>query len=58
MRNVKIALIGCGGWAKRKYLPYLQNLPNVEVVAVCELVFPEERAEVAEIFPNTHFMKH
>lgn len=55
MRNVKIALIGCGGWAKRKYLPYLQNLPNVEVVAVCELVFPEERAEVAEIFPNTHF---
>ncbi len=45
MRTVKIAIIGCGGIANGKHLPALSKMPNVELVAFCDLV--EERAQAA-----------
>ncbi len=45
MRTVKIAIIGCGGIANGKHLPALVKMPNVELVAFCDLI--EERAQAA-----------
>ncbi len=45
MRTVKIAIIGCGGIANGKHLPALSKMPNVELVAFCDLI--EERAQAA-----------
>ncbi len=41
-RTVKIGIIGCGGIANGKHLPSLKKLPNVEIVATCDLI--EEKA--------------
>ncbi len=41
-RIVKIGVIGCGGIANGKHFPSLKKLPNVQIVAVCDLI--EERA--------------
>lgn len=53
----KVALVGCGSIAGAIYLPQLKTFPNVEVVAVCDIV-PErakayaERFGVREWYPN------
>ena len=39
---VRIGIIGCGGIANGKHLPSLKRLPNVAMVAFCDIV--EERA--------------
>ncbi|MEY2193853.1 Gfo/Idh/MocA family protein [Neobacillus sp. BF23-41] len=44
-RNVKVAIIGCGGIANGKHLPSLAKLKNVELVAFCDVLV--ERAEKA-----------
>ena len=44
-RIVKIGIIGCGGIAKGKHMPSLAALPNVEMVAFCDII--PERAENA-----------
>ncbi len=41
-RIVKVGIIGCGGIANGKHMPSLQKLPDVEMVAFCDLI--EERA--------------
>ena len=41
-RIVKVGIIGCGGIANGKHMPSLHALPNVEMVAFCDLI--EERA--------------
>ena len=46
MDKVKIGIIGCGGIANAKHMPSLKNLPNVEMVAFCDIV--EERAVKAK----------
>jgi len=42
MDKVRIGIIGCGGIANAKHMPSLKSLPNVEMVAFCDII--EERA--------------
>lgn len=42
---LKVAVIGCGGIANGKHLPSLSKLPEVELVAFCDII--EERARKA-----------
>lgn len=46
MREVKVGIIGCGGIANGKHMPSLSKLPNVKMVAFCDLEL--ERAEKAK----------
>ena len=41
-RIVKVGIIGCGGIANGKHMPSLHAIPNVEMVAICDII--EERA--------------
>ena len=41
-RIVKVGIIGCGGIANGKHMPSLKAIPNVEMVAFCDII--EERA--------------
>lgn len=45
-RIVNVGIIGCGGIANGKHLPSLKALPNVRLVAFCDLI--EERAKKAK----------
>jgi len=42
-RKVKVGVVGCGVVATAYYLPYLMNMDNVELIAVCDLY--KERTE-------------
>ena len=42
MRKVRIGIIGCGGIANNKHMPALRKIPEVEMVAFCDII--EERA--------------
>ena len=42
-RIVKVGVIGCGGIANQKHLPSLHKLPNVQLVAFCDIIV--EKAE-------------
>ena len=44
-RIVKIGIIGCGGIANGKHMPSLRQIPNVRMVAFCDI--KKERAEKA-----------
>ena len=44
-RIVRIGIIGCGGIANGKHMPSLKAVPNVEMVAFCDLIL--EKAEKA-----------
>ncbi len=44
-RTVKVGIIGCGGIANGKHMPSLKKLPNVEMVAFCDII--EEKARAA-----------
>src|SRR5689334_4285112 len=46
-KKVKIGIVGCGGIAKGKHLPALAKLPNVELVAFCDII-NERAVECAE----------
>src|SRR5699024_1522799 len=41
MSKLKVAVIGCGSIAQHRHLVEYENNPNVEIVAVCDIV--EER---------------
>ena len=45
MKKVKYAIIGCGGIANGKHMPAIKKLPDVEMVAFCDLIV--DRAEKA-----------
>ena len=45
-RIVKVGIIGCGGIANGKHMPALKALPDVQMVAFCDLI--EERAVQAK----------
>src|SRR5215208_7230340 len=49
MSRVKFGLIGAGGMANSVHYPSLAEMPDVELVALCELV-PEKRTKTAERF--------
>ncbi len=42
---LKVAIIGCGGIANGKHMPALKKIPNVEMVAFCDIVL--DRAQKA-----------
>lgn len=44
-KKLKIAIVGCGGIANGKHMPSLSMLPEVEMVAFCDII--EERAKKA-----------
>ena len=46
MEKLRIGIIGCGGIANGKHMPALKKLPNVEMVAFCDII--EERAAKAK----------
>ena len=45
-RIVKVGIIGCGGIANGKHMPSLAKVPNVQMVAFCDII--PERAEKAK----------
>jgi predicted dehydrogenase len=47
MNKVRIGIIGCGGIANGKHMPSLKKIPQVEMVAFCDLI-PERAKEAAE----------
>jgi predicted dehydrogenase len=48
-RKVKVAVVGCGVVATAYYFPYLMNMPEVELVAVCDLE-PKRTAACVRLF--------
>jgi len=48
-RIVKVGIIGCGGIANGKHMPSLSRIPNVELVAFCDII-PERAEEAKEKF--------
>ena len=49
MKKWKIGLVGCGTIAYYNYLPEIKEMPNAEVVAVCDII-PERAKRYAEEF--------
>ena len=43
--KVRVGIIGCGGIANGKHMPSLRKVPEVEMVAFCDLI--EEKAKKA-----------
>ena len=43
--KLKLAIVGCGGIANGKHLPALHRLPQVDIVAFCDII--ESRAKLA-----------
>ncbi len=43
MRDINVAVVGCGGIAEGKHLPAIKKLGNVKIVAFCDIIV--ERAE-------------
>ena len=43
--QIRFGIIGCGGIANNKHMPSLAKLPEVEMVAFCDIV--EEKAQKA-----------
>lgn len=52
MNKVKIVCIGCGSWAKRKYLPYLRSRNDVEIVAASSLISKDEKRQMIQLLPD------
>jgi predicted dehydrogenase len=48
-RRVKVGIVGCGVVATAYYLPYLMNMENVTLVAVCDLE-PKRTQACAKLF--------
>lgn len=46
MEKIKAGIIGCGGIANGKHMPAVKHLPDVEMVAFCDLI--PEKAEAAK----------
>jgi len=49
MRKWRIGLVGCGSIARLNYIPEINEFPNAEIVAVCDIV-PERAKGFAEMF--------
>ena len=48
-RIVNVGIIGCGGIAGGKHMPSLKKLPNVRMVAFCDII-PEKAEKAAKEF--------
>lgn len=49
MKKWKVALIGCGSIADNTYLPRIGEIPEADLVAVCDII-PERAKNYAEKF--------
>lgn len=47
-RKLKIGIIGCGGIANGKHMPSLAKLPNIEMVAFCDIILNRAQEAAAE----------
>ena len=47
MKKWKVALIGCGSIADNTYLPRIKDIPEADMVAVCDII-PERAKDYAE----------
>ena len=47
MEKIKVGVIGCGGIANGKHLPSIKTIPEVEIVAFCDII-PERAQEAAK----------
>ncbi len=43
MKKLRVGVIGCGGIARSKHLPALSQIPEVEIIALCDII--PEKAE-------------
>ncbi len=55
MSNVKLGFIGCGGWAQKKYLPYLKTRNRSIVTAFSMIQLDADREKLSQLFPNAIF---
>ena len=46
-KKVRIGIIGCGGIANGKHMPALKKLPDVEMVAFCDIIEEQRRQKAA-----------
>ena len=49
MKKWKVALIGCGSIADNTYLPRIKDIPEADMVAVCDII-PERARDYSEKF--------
>ncbi len=54
-RKTRLAFIGCGGWAQKKYLPFLRSRADVELVAVTDFYSSSQKDVLTAQFPAVHF---
>ena len=48
MKKWKVALIGCGSIADNTYLPRIKDIPEADMVAVCDII-PERAKDLSLI---------
>lgn len=48
-KKLRVAIVGCGGIANGKHMPSLKKVPEVEMVAFCDLI-PERAEKAAKAF--------
>ena len=51
MKKLRLGFVGCGGWARKKYLPYLVARDDVEVVAASRIVEQAEQDSLRQAIP-------
>src|SRR6476620_4446732 len=49
MSKVKVGVIGCGSIAKYRHFPEYQAQPNVDMIAVCDVI-PERAQAIAQTY--------
>ncbi len=55
-RKIKIGFIGCGGWARKKYLPFLSlNDKIIDVSAISEIQGTLEKTQLEQKLPHAKF---
>ncbi len=55
MTVIRIGFLGCGEWARRKYLPYIKTRPELKLVAVSNLVSQQEKNDIEGNFREVSF---
>ncbi len=54
-QNLKIGFIGCGSWARKKYLPWLVKNRHVQVVAMTLIRSNEEKKQITDVVGSVNF---
>ena len=51
MSKIRVGIVGCGGIANRKHFPSISRLPDVEMVAFCDIIIERAQAAAASYGP-------